>query len=239
MNIVRCTQGDGTWFAARAGKVTASDIADALTLNTTGPRKGIGSAARDKIMAILLGEMWSGEPNMEGYISSYMRRGTELEPDARIAYEQLADVMVETVGFVIHPTIAQSGASPDGLVGDDGGVELKCPAIQTHVSYLLNPELLKDDYADQVNWNIACTDRAWWDLMSYCPGFPCVRTTFLRNPVRIAEMEDGVRGFLAEAEGKLQFLREKYPVADPGSPAQVSEEELNKFFDRMGFADVP
>lgn len=214
MRIVECLQGSKQWFEARCGRVGASEMADALNVNTRGPLAGFTSAKRETLKAFLIGEILTGVPDMMGYVSKFMECGTELEPQAREAYEERFEVMVQPVGFFIHPTNDRSGASPDGLIGEDGGLEIKVPGIATHIEYL-EAGILPEEYEPQVMWNLACTGRTWWDFISYCPTMPYEMQIFkvriYANAKRIAEMEDGLDKFLAETDKRIEQLKAKYP----------------------------
>ena len=120
------------WFAVRCGKVTASRVADLMARIKTGY-----AASRDNYMAQLVCERITGKP-AESYSNAAMQWGTEQEPFARAAYEAHTGVIVEETGFHSHPTIEAAGASPDGLVGEDGLVEIKCPNTATHIETLLD-----------------------------------------------------------------------------------------------------
>ena len=119
------------WFAARCGKVTASRVADIIAKTKTG-----ASASRENYLAQLVCERLTGKP-AESYSNSAMIHGTETEPYARAAYESRMDILVTEVGFVDHPWITMSGASPDGLASE-GMVEIKCPNTATHLQTLLD-----------------------------------------------------------------------------------------------------
>jgi len=200
------------WVQARLGKVTASRIADA----TARTKSGWG-ASRANYMAELVAERLTGK-QAEGFTSSAMQRGTELEPEALAAYAFVSDVAVQPVGFVPHPSIAMAGASPDGEVGSDGLVEVKCPNTATHIETLLTGDIdLR--YLKQMQWQLACTGRAWCDFASYDPRLPERMQLYVqrvyRNAVGIADMEKDIRAFLEELDGKVAALRSKYdlPVA--------------------------
>src|SRR6266704_927215 len=128
-------QGTDAWKALRVGKATASRIADVVARTKTG-----WGASRANYAAELIAERLTGRPS-EGYTNDAMQWGTEKEPDARAAYEWLHNCEVELASFVDHPTIAMSGASPDGYVGTEGLVEIKCPTTATHLATLLNEPL--------------------------------------------------------------------------------------------------
>lgn len=199
------------WITARLGKVTASRVADA----TARTKSGWG-ASRSNYMAELVAERLTGAKS-EGFTSSAMQRGTELEPEALAAYAFVSGVPVQAVGFVPHPSIAMSGASPDGLVGADGLVEIKCPNTATHIETLLTGDIdLR--YLKQMQWQLACTGRAWCDFASYDPRLPermqLYTQRVYRNTVGTADMEKDIRAFLSELDEKVAALRAKYDLAE-------------------------
>jgi hypothetical protein len=138
-----------------------------------------------------------------------MQWGTEKEPDARAAYEFQTDTEVAQVGFAPHPSISASGASPDGLVGDDGLVEIKCPNTATHIDTLLGNEV-PAKYITQMLWQMACTGRKWCDFVSFDPRLPESMRLFVRRVHRhdaeIARLEDLVIQFLGELDQKTSDL---------------------------------
>ena len=158
-------QGTAEWHAARCGKVTASRIADVIAKTKSGP-----SASRGNYMAELVCERLTGVPQ-DSYKSPAMEWGTNNEPLARLAYESAGGVLVTEVGFVSHPTIIDAGASPDGLVGDDGLLEIKCPNTATHIDTLLSGKV-PERYNTQMQWQMACTNRQWCDYVSFDPRLP-------------------------------------------------------------------
>lgn len=200
-------QGSDEWKALRCGKVTASRIADLCAKTKTG-----WGASRNNYMAELLIERLTGQP-APSYMNDAMRWGTEQEPSARAAYEFRFDTAVVAVGFVQHPLLPSSGASPDGLIGDDGLIEIKCPQSATHISTLLG-EPIADRYIKQMHWQMACTDRVWCDWISYDPRLPESMQLFVkrvqRNDALIREIEGEVRNFLFELAEKQRTLRERY-----------------------------
>lgn len=192
------------WFQARLGKVTASRVADVMAKTKTGY-----SASRDNYMAQLIVERMTGKP-AESFSNSAMEWGTAQEPFARAAYEVAQSVMVEEVGFVQHPSIEQAGASPDGLVGDDGLVEIKCPNTATHIETLLS-QAVPAKYLPQIQWQLACTNRQWCDFVSFDPRMPEGAQLFVKQVTidrdYIAQMEQEVNKFLSEVDQKLSQLR--------------------------------
>jgi len=191
------------WFAARIGKVTASRVADVVAKTKSGY-----SASRDNYMAQLVCERLTGKP-AESFSNAAMQWGTETEPLARAAYEAKIDVLVDEVGFIDHPSIVNSGASPDGLVGADGLIEIKCPNTATHIDTLLSQTVPKK-YADQIFWQMACTNRDWCDFVSYDPRLPPDLQIFVMRIYRSNEyikiLETEVINFLEETAHKVAQL---------------------------------
>lgn len=200
-------QGTEEWFAERCGCVTASRVADVVAKTRSGY-----SASRATYMGQLIAERLTGEP-MTGFTNSAMQWGVDIEPQARVAYEFYTDASVEPTGFVKHPTIGQTGASPDGLVGDDGLVEIKCPETKTHIETLLG-QSVPGKYITQIQWQLACTGRRWCDFVSFDPRMPESMSMFVsrveRDDERIAELEREVIEFLNELRDKVDRLRAKY-----------------------------
>lgn len=209
-------QGSAGWLAVRVGKVTASRIYDVIART-----KGNSfTAARAVYMAELIAERLSGLAT-EHYVNAAMQWGTDHEAEARIAYEFHCDTPVAPAGFYVHPTISDSGASPDGLIGDDGLVEFKCPKTVTHIETLLGAPI-DARYMAQMQWQMACTARDWCDFVSYDPRLPEEMRFYLsrmqRNNEMIADMECNVRAFLAELDDKVVALRKKFPSDQPPVP---------------------
>jgi putative phage-type endonuclease len=152
-------------------------------------------ASRANYEAQLIAERLTGETT-SGFTNAAMQWGIETEPEARAAYQFYADSEVEEVGFIDHPTIAMSGASPDGLVGVlaslDGLIEIKCPNTATHLATLLDSKV-PAKYMTQMQWQMACTERAWCDWVSYDPRLPESMRLFVqrieRDDKRIQELE--------------------------------------------------
>lgn len=191
------------WHTARLGKVTASRVADVIAKTKTGY-----GASRANLMADLIVERLTGQP-ASTFSNAHMEWGTEQEPHARAAYSARTGELVEEVGFVDHPSVANSGASPDGLVGDEGLVEFKCPATSTHLDTLLAGEV-PSKYIPQMQWQMACTDRAWCDFVSYDPRLPEHLRMFVKRVPReehyIFMLQTEVTKFLAELDEKLKQL---------------------------------
>jgi len=193
------------WYAARVGKVTASRVADVVAKTKSGY-----SASRANYMAQLVCERLTGQ-QQESYQNAAMQWGTETEPLARSAYEMQKDVFVSETGLVDHPTITMAGASPDGLVGDDGLIEIKCPNTATHIENLLSNSA-PSAYVIQMQWQMACTGRKWCDFVSFDPRMPedlqmmVVRVE--RSDEQIAMLESEVVKFLGEVDDKVNQLKQ-------------------------------
>jgi len=207
MKILDIPQGTPEWLAARAGHVTASRINDLMAKIKTGE-----AAARRDYKAQIVAEILTGTPQGDTFTNDAMRWGTETEPFARAAYETRAGVLVDEVGFVLHPTIERGGASPDGLVGEDGLTELKCPKTATHLTYLLDG-VVPGQYQNQMLWQMACTERTWCDFASFDPRLPedmqLFVVRFARDDVRIKAIEAEVNAFLSEVDDIVSRLRNR------------------------------
>ena len=203
--MTEIVQGTDEWFAARLGKVTASRVADVIAKTKTGY-----SASRDNYMAQLVCERLTGQKG-ESFTNSAMQWGTETEPQARGAYSAARFEIVELVGFVNHPTIKSAGASPDGLVGDLGLIEIKCPNTATHIDTLLS-QTIPSKYITQMQWQMICTGRHWCDFVSYDPRLPAKLQLFIErveyDPVYGAMLEKEVIGFLKELDTKIEQLNQ-------------------------------
>ena len=201
-------QGTDEWRAQRLGKVTASRVHDIM------PGKRGYKAARKNYMAELAIERLTGEPQDNGVNTAAMQWGTDNEPFARSEYEVVNDVMIQEVGFIDHPEIPNFGASPDGLVGEDGAIEIKCPNSATHIETLFTGKV-KPEYFYQMHTVIMCTGRQWCDFFSFDPRMSdnlCrYQQRFYRDEVVAAEIKIEVEKFLEELNimvKKLEEMRE-------------------------------
>lgn len=201
-------QGSDAWIAIRLGRATGSRISDVLAQG----RSGAPSASRANYRAQLVAERLTGVM-IEGYTSEAMERGKEVEADARRAYAFRTGLKVTEAGFMLHPTIEMSGASPDGLVEADGLVEFKCPNTATHIDTLRGGIIAKT-YRDQMLWEMACARRKWCDFVSFDPRLPESMALHIRrvelDTSRLAEVEAEVRKFLAEVDETIADLRQRY-----------------------------
>ena len=200
-------QGSDEWIRFRLGKVTASRLSEALAKTKNG-----WGASRANYEADLIAERLTGV-QAEHFVSQAMKAGTEMEPEARAAYEYYREADVAEVGFIPHPTIEMSGASPDGHIGPEGSVEIKCPIAATHIETLLG-DPIPGKYIIQMQWQLACSGRKWCDWVSFNKRFPERMRLFVqrvhRDDVMIAEIEKQVRIFLTEIDAKVVELRKHY-----------------------------
>jgi len=191
------------WYAARLGKVTASRLSDVLATIKTGE-----AAARANYRIELVAERLTGK-STPSFTSAAMQWGVDCEPMARSAYETATGLIVTEVGFVDHPTIAMTGASPDGLVGDDGLIEIKCPDTKTHIETLTSKQV-PPKYIPQMQWQMACTGRAWVDFVSFDPRLPehlmleIIRVD--RDQSLIDKYSEAVNRFLADVSQTIHLL---------------------------------
>ena len=195
------------WFTARLGKVTASRVADVIAKTKSGY-----SASRANYMAELVCERLTGRSG-DFYQNAAMVWGTETEPMARSAYEAHSGNLVTETGLVLHSSISDAAASPDGLIDEDGLVEIKCPNTSTHIDTLLD-EKVPSKYVTQIMWQMACTGRKWCDFVSYDPRMPEHMQIFVKRVERdddiIVELEREVEKFLSELDEKITTLTKLY-----------------------------
>jgi putative phage-type endonuclease len=185
-------QRSSEWMAVRCGKLTGSRFADVMNL-ISGGKPG---ANRRALITQLAVERLTGKC-VDTFQNDAMRRGTELEPEARAAYEAHTGELVEEVGFIPHPVLSYVGVSPDGLLGDDGMVELKCPAnMAKHLEALRANEHAKE-YKWQLQGQLWVAHRKWVDAVSYDPRFP----EHLRLAIaRIERDESAIKELAAECD---------------------------------------
>lgn len=200
-------QGSPEWRLARCGSLGGSRFHEAIAKTKAG-----WGASRANLAAELVVERLTGTPT-EKFVTEAMRAGTENEPQARVLYELIHDCTVETVGIIKHPSIPHSHHSPDGLVDDDGMIEIKCPQPGTHMRTLLM-EKIDHKYHVQMMWGLAVSGRQWCDYVSFCPSFPAEMQLFIkrvhRDAVMIAELEQEARVFLKEVDDTISQLTAKF-----------------------------
>ncbi len=211
-------QGSLEWLKERAGKVTASRVADVVARTKSG-----WGASRANYMAQLIAERLTGEV-AESYTNAAMQWGIEQEESARTAYEFFTNATVDPAPFVPHPSIAETGASPDGYVGDVGLVEIKCPNTATHIDTLLGATV-PAKYVTQMQWQMACTGRQWCDFVSFDPRMPGSMNIWIervkRDDEMIASLESDVGEFLSELRDKVARLRAQYDPVNDDVPEAV------------------
>jgi hypothetical protein len=209
MTDAELVQRSPEWLLARAGSLGASKIRDAISRLKKGERAKIA----EDLMYEIAAERLTGIPARQVNARQW---GVDHEAEARQAYAFLTNLPVLEVGLVPHPTIPNAHASCDGLVGDDGGLEIKAPTSATHLKTLL-ADAVPEEHLPQIYWSMACTGRAWWDFCSFDPRFRDARLQFFQKRVMrdepiIASMEAEARAFLAELEDKLKGLDARYPM---------------------------
>ena len=197
-------QGSEAWHDMRRGKMSASRLSDVLAQG-----KGV---SRANYLSKLVCERLTGK-TIETYKSYAMERGAEIEEEARAAYEFYVNIDVVQVPFIDHPTIEMCGASPDGLVGDVGLVEFKCPEATKHIKNLEGGSI-DGVYRKQMQWQMACTERKWCDFVSYNPDFKETMKFHVQRVERdeemIKEVEPIVIEFLNDVSQKVEALIKKY-----------------------------
>ena len=199
VEVIEVEQGTPEWFAARAGIVTASEFATVQAKGKDGGR----SLTRDKYMRQLAGEILTEEPAPEGYSNGFMERGKELENEARRMFAFMADLEPQRVGFVKN---GRAGCSPDSLVGDDAGLEIKVaiPAVQIE---RLQRGKLPPEHVAQVQGSLWVTGRKTWHFVSYCPKLPSLILPVERDEVYIAQLAKAVDAFNEELDALVASIR--------------------------------
>ena len=194
-------QRSAEWYAVRLGKVTGSQVSAVLAKRD--------SATRANYLSELVVERLTGQ-QAEFFMNDAMQHGIDTEPQARMAYEAHKGVLVDEIGFVNHAAISNFGCSPDGLVGLDGLIEIKCPNSKTHIETLLSKKA-PTKYIPQMMAQMACTGRKWCDFVSFDPRLPEDLQLFVvrvdRDDQYIANLEKEVSAFLAEVDETLIKLK--------------------------------
>lgn len=198
-------QGSDEWEQARLGIPTASQFKRIIT-----PKTLKLSEQRHKYKHQLLAEWLTGQSMDSEFVSGPMERGSALEARAVAYYEVERDVKVDRVGFCLRDD-RQIGCSPDGLVGDDGGLEIKCPMAPACVGYLLD-EKIEEDYLLQVQGGLYITGRKWWDVLGWNPDmaqFPLPIVRMDRDETVIEAIHNGLEIFLSELNDAKKYLLAK------------------------------
>lgn len=244
-------QQSDQWIKNRVGRITASRICDVMSYLSRPSKSGKAgdeSAKRRGYKLELVAERLTGR-SAEHYVSPYMEHGTETEDEARSFYELATKAFVEPVGFVLHPTMDFSGASPDGLVGEDGVLEIKCPKTETLLQWMDSKEI-PDEYLMQMQWELACTGRKWADFYGYDPRLPIgmrhVYQTVERNDALIEQVEAEVIKFNAEVEAFIaarglpptQWVVAMTPVPEPVVYHNAGDEYLDALAEGLGMDEL-
>lgn len=197
-------QGSQEWFNARLGKVTASRVADVMAKTKTGI-----SASRANYLTELVVERLTNQ-KAESFTNEYMQHGIDTEPMARMAYEAAKSVLVTEMGFIDHPSIGNFGCSPDGLLEDDGLIEIKCMSSKNAVETLISKKV-PTKYIIQMQTQMAVTGRKYCDFVSFDPRLPEDLQLFIvrvdRDDEFIAKIEEEVSTFLKEVDETLIKLK--------------------------------
>lgn len=195
------------WFAARCGSLGASQLNEALATTKNG-----WGASRENLKSRIVAERLTGTPT-ETFQNAAMAWGVDTEDQARKAYEAATGTFVDEMGIAFHPVLQHTHASPDGLVGEDGLIEIKCPNTTTHIDTLTD-EKVPSKYINQMQWQMRCTDRQWCDYVSFDPRLPKHLQLFIkrvdRDDAAIAELEAKVAEFLTEVQSKIDHLNGRY-----------------------------
>ena len=221
MKVIEVRQGSSDWLAARAGVFTASEL-DNLISPTWKKREGdtpqtyILRKVAERVMGFPLGDVntWA------------MEQGSLLEAEAIPWFEFAHDTQVQRVGFVTTDD-GRVGCSPDGLVGDDGGIEVKCPQPPAHLKYLLGGGVPKD-YLAQVHGSLYVTGRKWWNFLSYSRHFPPLLVRVERDEKIMAAIDEAVQSALADFEDKLARVRALKDAADAPMKAAYEAESAHQ-----------
>lgn len=199
MKILNFEQGSEEWFNARLGIPTASRFKDIVT-----PAKGEKSKSYKNYMYELIAEKLTNQKE-DFFKSEWMERGSEIEPLARSSYEFLHDVEVKEVGIILNDA-ETIGASPDGLIGLDGGLEIKCPKPSTLVKYMLNGNLPLE-YKTQVMGSLWISEREWWDFLAFHPNMDLFQLRVHRDEAYIKNMSQHINDFVDELHNEYEKIK--------------------------------
>jgi len=239
VRIFDCEQNSAEWISVRTGRITASRMCDLMATL----KRGGEAASRRDYRAELIAERLTGKTE-DRYLSKEMQFGIEQEPFARTAYEIRTENMVDQAGFIFHPRLDFSGASPDGLIGQDGGLELKCPKTTTHLAYM-TAGTVPEEHQYQMLWNMACADREWWDFASFDPRLPEKLRLFIvrmpRDEARIDEIEREVLKLNSEVQNICTQLGVvvHLPPVEAFQKSRPRKEDLDRDSVRIRDISVP
>jgi hypothetical protein len=221
MQIIDCEQGSPEWFTARMGIPTASEFKTVLAVKKEAREK----ITRQAYMRKLAGEVLTGLP-MESYSNGDMQRGKDMEDEARDLYALLTDVDPMRVGFIINHG---AGCSPDSLIEEAGGLEIKSALPHIQIERLESGELPAEHRA-QVQGNIWLAEREWWDFASYCPRLPLFVKRINRDDGYIATLAGAVNQFNEELAALIERMRSY------GEPAPSTMDMLKASVAELGSA---
>lgn len=200
-------QRSAEWYSARCGSLGASQLNEALATTKNG-----WGASRENLKNRIIAERLTGSP-AETFQNAAMQWGVDQEDNARKAYESHTGTFVEEMGIAFHPDLKHTHASPDGLVGEDGLIEIKCPNTTTHIE-TLKAQKVPSKYMNQMLWQMRCVDRQWCDYVSFDPRLPAHLQLFIkrveRDDAAIAELEAKVAEFLDEVQGEIDELNRRF-----------------------------
>jgi len=239
MRIVCSEQHTHEWHQGRLGIVTASRMGDAMAtykVNAKGGKKGEYNKAHQDYVKELAWERITGVPYPH-HVTDAMEAGNQFEPVARIEYWQRTGNEVEETGLVLHPTIDYLACSPDGLVGKDGGLEIKILILDNFLE-LLSADAIPEKFKPQMYTNMLCCQREWWDFCAYLPGdegqpdmaqampdeFRLFRKRLFADPAKFAEIEEAAHVTMEHVAERMTKLREMYPAK--GAPKSKFRAEL-------------
>lgn len=200
MQIHNFDQRTPEWYAIRLGRITASQSSKLITAT------GKASTQQSSLVNELVHEMMSGEMEWSDPTPA-MQRGIDLEPRACAMYELESCNTVEHVGFITHDTLA-IGCSPDGLVAESGGLEIKCPLAHNHIGYLQDDKC-PSKYYSQVQFSIWVAERDWWDFMSFHPDYPELIIRVYRDDNFISNLETEVSKVLEKCDNCIQEIKRR------------------------------
>lgn len=235
MNTLMLQQGSAEWLYARLGRCTGSRVKDALQVL----KNGDTGAARRRYLVDVVGERLTGL-SAGHFLSDAMAWGSEQEQYARAAYEVQTGQMVDLVGMAIHPKIEKFSASPDGYIGPDGILEIKCPMTATHLQWM-DAGKVPTEHEWQCFAEMACCQRTWVDFVSFDPRLSSRYQMFIKrlhwDDVRIAEMEVGVLQFLADVDAMIARLDALNPELQnalaPAVEDGITDEDIPEWFRTM------
>lgn len=213
--FIDCEQRSAEWFKVRTGRITASHMGELMAYSKAKGKEGVELKARSDYRMKILAERLTGQM-AQNFVTEQMKWGQEQEEYARSAYEQAKNAFVEEIGFAVHPALDFAGSSPDGLVGSDSGIEIKCLTTANHLEIMKSREV-PQDYYDQIQWNMVCCERDKWDFVAFDSRLPphlqLIVIPVTLNEARIAELEAEAIKLNAEIEAMIDSFSNVNQVA--------------------------